>query len=79
MIRRFVEHVRTESGTELHLSLRDRDDPTRFTHSMIFSDVAAEHEHGCCGAIEVFTDVLYPLCDGPVEFERFEPIEGTDD
>jgi quinol monooxygenase YgiN len=31
-IRTFVEHVRTEEGTERYQAFRDRDDPTRFVH-----------------------------------------------
>jgi hypothetical protein len=35
---------------------------------------AAERAHGSSEAVGEFTDGLYPLCEGPVEFERFEPI-----
>jgi quinol monooxygenase YgiN len=73
-IERFVTHVRTEPGTELYVSLRDRADPTRFTHFMMFRDAAAEGAHGSSEQVREFADVLYPLCDGPVEFERFEVI-----
>jgi quinol monooxygenase YgiN len=73
-IRTFVDHVRTEEGTELYRSFRDRDDPTRFVHWMVFADENAERVHGSSDAVRRFTDELYPLCDGPVEFERYELI-----
>lgn len=78
-IDRFVAHTRSEPGTELYVSLRDRLDPTRFTHWMIFRDQAAEEAHGRSEEVQEFTSVLYPLCDGPVEFDRFELAGGPDD
>jgi quinol monooxygenase YgiN len=77
-IRTFVEHVRTEEGTERHQAFRDRDDPTRFVHWMVFSDAKAERVHGSSQAVGRFTDELYPLSDGPVGFERYELIAGSD-
>jgi quinol monooxygenase YgiN len=77
-IRTFVEHVRTEEGTEWYQAFRDRDDPTRFVHWMVFSDEEAERVHGSSEAVGRFTDELYPLCGRPVEFERYELIAGAD-
>jgi quinol monooxygenase YgiN len=77
-IRTFVEHVRTEEGTERYQAFRDRDDPTRFVHWMVFSDEDAERVHGSSEAVGRFTDELYPLCDGPVEFERYQLIASAD-
>ena len=76
-IEAFVSYVRAnEPGTELYLSLRDRDDHRAFMHFMIFTDEGAEQIHANSEAVQRFTSVLYPLCPEPVRFERFEPVAG---
>jgi quinol monooxygenase YgiN len=78
-IETFVTHVRTEPGRELYLSFRDRDDPTRFTHLMVFADRRAEAAHGNSDAVRAFTEALHPLSDGPVGFERLELVASAGD
>jgi hypothetical protein len=42
---------------------------------MVFRDGDAERAHSSSEAVRAFTSALYPLCDGPVEFERYELID----
>ena len=76
-IGQFVAYVKAnEPGTETYYSFRDRDEPARFTHFMIFADEAAEQVHANSEAVQRFTSVLYPLCTEPVAFERFTLVAG---
>jgi quinol monooxygenase YgiN len=76
-IREFVAYVSAnEPRTRRYASFTDRDDPTSFTHVMVFEDETAEDAHANSAAVQRFTDVLYPLCVDGVRFERFELVAG---
>jgi quinol monooxygenase YgiN len=49
-----------EPGTLLSTSVREREDPTSFLHSLLFQDEAARDTHRHSKAVKRFTDVLYP-------------------
>ena len=77
-IREFVDHVeKNEPRTKLYALWRDRDDPTRFIHLMVFEDQAAEQTHSSSGAVKRFTDVLYPETVDGVTFRGFDLVAGT--
>lgn len=66
------------TGTGPSFSFRDREEPARFTHLMVFADEAAEQIHPSSEPVQRFTSVLYPLCTEPVAFERFTLVAGGD-
>jgi quinol monooxygenase YgiN len=57
-----------EGGTALYRSLQDAEDPTRFTHYMVFNTAAAEANHQKTAWVKAFVDKLYPLCSEPPVF-----------
>lgn len=71
-IRTFVEHTRTEPGTLRYESWRSLDRPSAFLHLMEFADERAERAHASSEAVRAFTDVLYPTCEDPPTFERWD-------
>lgn len=73
-IRTFVEHTRTEPGTLRYESWRSLDRRTDFLHLMEFVDETAERAHASSEAVGAFTDVLYPTCEAPPTFERWERV-----
>ncbi len=61
VIRKFVDDVTSqEAGTRVYVSLRERRDPTRFVHVMVFEDEAAEAAHSDAERTHRFTAALYP-------------------
>ena len=71
-IREFIAYVATnEPGTLRYESWQQKDDPTRFVHFFTFRDAEAETIHSSSGAVERFTQVLYPECVEPVVFTDF--------
>ena len=61
VIRDFVDDVTSdEAGTRVYVSLRERRDPTRFVHVMVFEDEAAEAAHRDAERTHRFTAALYP-------------------
>ncbi len=61
VIREFVDGVTSEeAGTRVYVSLRERRDPTRFVHVMVFEDEAAEAAHRDAERTRRFTAALYP-------------------
>jgi len=61
VIRKFVDDVTSqEAGTRVYVSLRERRDPTRFVHVMVFEDEAAEAAHRDAERTHRFTAALYP-------------------
>ena len=61
VIRNFVDDVTSEkAGTRVYVSLRERRDPTRFVHVMVFEDEAAEAAHRDAERTHRFTAALYP-------------------
>jgi quinol monooxygenase YgiN len=73
-IERFVAHTRTEPGTLRYESWRSAERPREFVHLMEFADEAAQEAHASSDAVGAFTDVLYPLCEEPPSFDRWEAI-----
>lgn len=62
-IEEFVDNVaRREGGVVMYRSLQDKDDPTRFTHYMIFRTKSAEDNHQKTGWVKAFVAKLYPMC-----------------
>lgn len=72
-IRTFLAHTATEPGTLRYASWRHVERPREFLHLMEFVDEAAEAAHASSEAVKAFTDVLYPRCERPPTFDRFEP------
>lgn len=73
-IRTFVEHTGTEPGTLRYESWRSVEHPNEFLHVIEFADEAAEQAHGSSDAVRAFTDVLYPTCEEPPRFDRWDPV-----
>ena len=74
-VREFVAYVRdNEPGTRLYAAFREQGEATRFTHVMVFDDDAAEERHRTSAAVRRFTDALYPLTAGGVQFTDFEEV-----
>jgi quinol monooxygenase YgiN len=73
-IRTFVGHTRTEPGTLRYESWRSVDRPTEFLHVMEFADETAEWAHGSSDAVRALTDALYPTCEEPPTFGRWDTV-----
>lgn len=77
-IAEFVAYVHAnEPGTQLYISLQQKDDPTRFIHYFIFEDEAAREVHANSEAVKRFTDILYPRLVAPVEFTEYSLFTST--
>lgn len=74
-IRTFVDRVRQEPGTRSYVSLRSRQDPTRFLHLFVFDDAAARDAHAPSEAVQSFTAELYPRCVAPVVFDEYDEVD----
>lgn len=77
-IREFVAFIKAnEPGTLLYVSLRERDDPTRFLHVMAFESAEAEERHRGSDGVRDFTDVLYPNTIQHPMFAGFDVVAST--
>jgi quinol monooxygenase YgiN len=75
----FVQMVgKREGGTALYRSLQDVEDPTRFTHYMVFNTAAAEANHQKTAWVKAFVEKLHPLCSEPPVFTEVHVVgEGS--
>jgi quinol monooxygenase YgiN len=74
-IHEFVAYVREhEPGTLRYEVLQDVEHPTRFVHSFVFRDVAADEAHSASAEVKKFAAVLYPECLAPVEFTDYRLV-----
>ena len=72
-IQEFVQHIHDhEPGTQIYISLQQKDGPTQFIHYMVFKDDEAEKKHAESNAVKRFVEVLYPNCVSPVEFTDYD-------
>jgi len=80
-IKDFVPYIQeNEPGTQMYLAWQQNDDPTRFLHSFIFEDVAAQTRHGQSEAVHRFEAVYSPeLVGGDVVFTDYEMVAGKRD
>ena len=80
-IKDFVPHIQeNETGTHMYLAWQQKDDPTRFLHSFIFEDEAAQTRHGQSEAVRRFESVYSPgLVGGDVVFTDYEMVAGKRD
>jgi len=74
VIRKFVDDVTSEeAGTRVYVSLRERRDPTRFVHVMVFEDEAAEAAHSDADVNEIVEAVAttwHEVAPAPTLSER---------
>ena len=68
LIKKFLLHVKHEKGTVLYKSFQNRDNKSKFTHFMTFSDFVAEESHKNAPHTIEFVQGLYPICKIPPEF-----------
>ena len=74
-IKEFVDYLQANEPTTLeYVSLQQADDPTRFVHSFIFQDEAADELHSKSAAVKRFSDILYPELVAPVEFIYYRVV-----
>jgi quinol monooxygenase YgiN len=60
-IAEFVAYIEAnEPGTRVYTAWQERDDPTRFAHSFIFEDEAAQRAHSQSEAVKRFQAVYKP-------------------
>ncbi len=60
-IAEFVAYVEAnEPGTRVYTAWQERDEPTRFAHSFIFEDEAAQAAHSRSAAVKRFQAVYKP-------------------
>lgn len=77
-IQEFVDYVRAnEPDTILYISLRQKQNPTRFLHYFIFRDEQAREIHSSSDAVNRFTSILYPNLLAPVEFTEYHSFAST--
>jgi quinol monooxygenase YgiN len=71
-VREFIEYIgKHEPGTLVYTSLQEAEDATSFLHYYIFADEAARDRHGNGAGAKGFTDILYPVLVGDVEFTEY--------
>lgn len=74
-IEEFVDNVaRREGGVVMYRAFQDKDDPTRFTHYMIFRTKSAEDNHQKTAWMKAFVAALYPLCSEVPTFADLQVI-----
>jgi quinol monooxygenase YgiN len=74
-IEEFVAYVRAhEPGTLRYDVWQEVDHPTRFVHSFVFRDAAADRAHSESAEVKRFASILYPECLAPVEFIDYRPV-----
>ena len=76
-IREFVSAVEDEPGTTMYVALRERGDPTRFLHVMVFDDEAADERHRHAEHTRRFVEALYPHTLEGVAFNDFTMVDKT--
>lgn len=75
IVREFMEQVKkNEPNTISYRSLQEKENPTRFSHLVEFTDIEAEHLHKKSSYNKEFTSRLYPLCDGAPQFIYFNEV-----
>jgi quinol monooxygenase YgiN len=75
--REFVSALDSEPGTRVYVALRERGDPTRFLHVMVFDDEAADERHRQAEHTKRFVEALYPHTLEGVAFHDFTMIGTT--
>jgi quinol monooxygenase YgiN len=74
-IHEFVAYVRaSEPGTLRYDVWQEAAHPTRFVHSFVFRDAAADQAHSESAAVKRFAAILYPECLTPVEFIDYTQV-----
>jgi quinol monooxygenase YgiN len=74
-IHEFVAYVRaSEPGTLRYDVWQEAAHPTRFVHSFVFRDAAADQAHSESAAVKRFAAILYPECLAPVEFIDYTQV-----
>lgn len=74
-IHEFVAYVRAhEPGTLRYDVWQEADHPTRFVHSFVFRDAAADQAHSESAEVKKFASILYPECLAPVEFIDYRQV-----
>ena len=76
-IREFVSALDDEPGTRVYVALRERGDPTRFLHVMVFDDEAADERHRHAEHTKRFVETLYPHTLEGVAFNDFTMVDKT--
>lgn len=76
LVRAFVDEVvRKEGGTAKYEAYQHKEDPTRFTHYMVFRTPSAEQYHQKTAWSRAFFEKLSPLCVAPPVFEEISKVE----
>ena len=76
-MREFLSAVDGEPGTRIYVALRERGDPTRFLHVMVFEDEAADERHRHAEHTKRFVEALYPHTLEGVAFNDFTLVNAT--
>lgn len=78
LVASFVDEVgRKEGGTALYRALQHGDDPTRFTHYMVFRTKSAEDNHHKQPWTRAFHQKLAPLCEEAPQTLDAKPVGGS--
>lgn len=76
LVKEFVDEVgRKEGGTATYQSFQEKEEPTRFTHYMVFRTPSAEEYHRGTAWAKKFTAALYPLCVEEPSFVDVVPVK----
>jgi quinol monooxygenase YgiN len=76
-IREFVSALDDEPGTRVYVALRERGDPTRFLHVMVFDDEEADERHRHAEHTRRFVEALYPHTLEGVAFNDFTLVNAA--